>query len=191
MTKDLGDTVKSHVIRVAGREEPTVIVVVKSIIEEMPDLKAQAKIMMPLIKAEIASYQQLSREEKEELVSEEKATPSPVGNEYEDLVTLLKEQLLGVNELKENITSLLLYGSYGKGDGFYILGQSDVNILLILRDNSTSKVSESLNKAIEPIVTNPLFSHLFDLVYFSHNKDGLFRFKRSAAFNKLFQTQIS
>jgi hypothetical protein len=167
VSKELEDIVRSHIIRVAGREELTVIAVVKSVLEETPELKTQAKTMMPLIKAEIEHFQQLSDEEKEDLVVEEGDVLLEGGNEYAELVTLLRNQLETNDALKDAVLSLSLYGSYAKGVGFYAPGQSDVNFLLVLRNEAPVQSSEVLDQAIQPIVSNPIFSHLFDLTILS------------------------
>ncbi|MHA2232537.1 MAG: hypothetical protein ACXAB4_08590 [Candidatus Hodarchaeales archaeon] len=169
MSKELEETVRSHMIRIAAREELTVIAVVKSILEDTPELKSQAKTLMPLIKAEIANFKELSEDEKGELLTEEGKPALKGGNEYGDLVTLLRNQLDGNEALKESILSLSIYGSYAKGANFYVPGQSDVNFLLIFRNDSPTNTSEILDEVIQPIVSNPIFSHLFDLVVLNEN----------------------
>ncbi|MHA2496131.1 MAG: hypothetical protein ACXAEI_11625 [Candidatus Hodarchaeales archaeon] len=169
MSEELENAVKSHIIRVAGRGELTVIAVVKSILEESPELKNQAKTMMPLIKAEIANFEQQPDEEKEKMLAEEGEPPLPGGNEYGELLALLRDQLETSEQLKKSIHSLSAYGSYGKGATFYVPGQSDVNLLMVLHDESPANTSEILDEVIQPIVNNPIFSHLFDLVVLSEN----------------------
>jgi hypothetical protein len=169
LSEELENAVRSHIIRVAGREELTVLAVVKSILEENPELKSQAKTMMPLIKAEITNFGQQSDEEKEELLAEEGEPALPAGNEYGELLALLRDQLETSEQLKKCIHSLSVYGSYGKGATYYVPGQSDLNLLMVLHDDSPANMNEILDQVIQPIVNNPIFSHLFDLVVLSES----------------------
>ncbi len=85
-------------------------------------------------------------------------------NEYD--VLILKYKLLAKKTLGESLRSLIVYGSYCKGVGYYIAGESDVDIVLVLAEQDSSERYQTLMKlsAInEKFASDPLFGPLFDL----------------------------
>jgi hypothetical protein len=124
----------------------------------------QIKKMMDRIKEEIEEINKKSPEELKEM--DEDDTESLVENEYDELVQALHDKL----HEKDYIQSLIAYGSYGKGN--HIMGQSNLNFLLILKDFPSEKeeeVGSEIQQIIESLM-NPLFEYLLDIVIL-FNKD--------------------
>ena len=103
----------------------------------------QVRALIPTIKKEIEDINSRSLEELKELDEEDEE--SLVENEYDELVQALKEKLDG----KSYVRSLLAYGSYGKGN--HIMGQSNLNFLLVLKDLGQQEV-EKVGKEIQDII---------------------------------------
>ncbi|MFX0207262.1 MAG: hypothetical protein ACFFDT_14840 [Candidatus Hodarchaeota archaeon] len=85
-------------------------------------------------------------------------------NEYD--VLILKYKLLAKKTLSDCLRSLIVYGSYCKGVGYYIAGESDVDIVLVLKEQDNSERIQTLMKlsAInQKFASDPLFGPLFDL----------------------------
>ena len=82
--------------------------------------------LIPTIKQEIESINSKSLDElKEESEEDEEGV---IENEYDELSTMFQKAL----EDKKYVRSLIAYGSYGKGN--HIMGQSNLDFLLILKD---------------------------------------------------------
>lgn len=132
----------------------------------------QVRALIPTIKKEIEDINSRSLEELKELDEEDEE--SLVENEYDELVQALKEKLDG----KSYVRSLLAYGSYGKGN--HIMGQSNLNFLLVLKDlgqQEEEKVGKEIQEIIESLM-NPLFEYLLDIVVlFDHDVKNIESFK--------------
>lgn len=129
--------------------------------------------LMAVIKKEIAIINEKSIEElKEEEDSDE---TNLVENEYDELSSSFQKELEG----KSYVSSLIAYGSYGKGT--HIMGQSNLNFLLILKDmdqGEQERVGSEIKAVIQGIM-NPLYEYLFDLVVlFDHNVSTLASFQK-------------
>ena len=132
----------------------------------------QVRALIPTIKKEIEEINSKSLDELKELDEEDEE--SLVENEYDALVQALKEKLDG----KPYVRSLLAYGSYGKGN--HIMGQSNLNFLLVLKDldqQEEEKVGKEIQEIIESLM-NPLFEYLLDIVVlFDRDVNTLENFK--------------
>lgn len=134
------------------------------------------------IKTEIEEINSKTPEELKELDDDD--TESLVENEYDELVQALHDKL----HEKEYVQSLIAYGSYGKGN--HIMGQSNLNFLLLLKDiqpEQEEKVGNEIQQIIESLM-NPLFEYLLDIVIL-FNKDvatiGKFKAKQGPGFSMI------
>ncbi|MFX1512815.1 MAG: hypothetical protein ACFFCQ_09535 [Promethearchaeota archaeon] len=94
-------------------------------------------------------------------------------NEYD--VLILKYKLLAKKTLGDCLRSLIVYGSYCKGVGYYIAGESDVDIVLVLTEQDNSERVQTLMKlsAInQKFASDPLFGPLFDLTIVGEEEIG-------------------
>lgn len=132
--------------------------------------------LIPVIKKEIENINSKSLEELKK--ADDADDEGLIENEYDELATKFKEKIEG-EQLKKYVSSLLTYGSYGKGN--HIMGQSNLNFLLIIKDldgPDQEKVGQEIKNTIESLM-NPLYEYLFDLVIlFDHNVKSLEAFKQ-------------
>ena len=138
--------------------------------------------LMPVIKKEIEVMNSKSIEELKQ--DDEEDEEGLIENEYDELSSSFQKGLEG----KDYISSLIAYGSYGKGN--HIMGQSNLNFLLILKDMDGPKqevVGNEIKSIIESIM-NPLYEYLFDLIIlFDHNVASIddFRQRMGPGFNAI------
>ena len=138
--------------------------------------------LMPVIKKEIEEMNSKSIEELRQ--DDEEDEEGLIENEYDELSSSFQKGLEG----KDYISSLIAYGSYGKGN--HIMGQSNLNFLLILKDMEGPKqevVGNEIKGIIESIM-NPLYEYLFDLVVlFDSNVSSIdnFRERMRSGFNAI------
>ena len=129
--------------------------------------------LMPVIKKEIEVMNSKSIEELRQ--DDEEDEEGLIENEYDELSSSFQKGLEG----KDYISSLIAYGSYGKGN--HIMGQSNLNFLLILKDMEGAKqdvFGNEIKGVIEGIM-NPLYEYLFDLVIlFDHNVKSIDDFRK-------------
>ncbi|MHA2362757.1 MAG: hypothetical protein ACXAC7_02280 [Candidatus Hodarchaeales archaeon] len=129
--------------------------------------------LIPVIKKEIEDVNSKSLEDLK--AADDADDEGVIENEYDELATNFRDKMEG----KSYVSSLLAYGSYGKGN--HIMGQSNLNFLLILEDMNT-KTQEKVGKEIKEIIEslmNPLYEYLFDLVIlFDRNVASLEAFKQ-------------
>ena len=129
--------------------------------------------LMAVIKKEIEVINSKSMEELK--AEDEEDEEGLVENEYDELSNSFQKKLEG----KKYISSLIAYGSYGKGT--HIMGQSNLNFLLILKDMDQAE-QETAGAEIKEIIQsimNPLYEYLFDLVVlFDHNVATLASFQK-------------
>lgn len=132
--------------------------------------------LISTIKKEIITISSQSLEElrKEDDSDGEKM----IENEYDELASSFKVKMAK----KSYVSSLITYGSYGKGN--HIMGQSNLNFLLILKnledlkDAEQEKIRKDINTEVESLM-NPLFESLFDLcVLFDQDVESLEAFKK-------------
>ncbi|MFW9996662.1 MAG: hypothetical protein ACFFD4_31755 [Candidatus Odinarchaeota archaeon] len=161
--EDIKQLIDRHILdEIRARGNAEFKPVLMSIVQEKPDLKATIRSEVPYIKKRIEELNAKREEEDPDIDSLE--LDETEMNEYEELSTLFANKLESDPELKKYVKSLVCYGSYGKGT--HLVGQSDINFLLILTDiddeGTRVQVLDDINTAIEEIM-NPLFVHLFDL----------------------------
>ena len=138
--------------------------------------------LMPVIKKEIELMNSKSIDELKQ--DDEEDEEGLIENEYDELSSSFQKGLEG----KDFISSLIAYGSYGKGN--HIMGQSNLNFLLILKDMDGPRqevVGNEIKGIIESIM-NPLYEYLFDLIIlFDHNVASIenFRQRMGPGFNAI------
>lgn len=129
--------------------------------------------LMPVIKKQIEVINAKSVKELE--ADNEGDEEGLVENEYDELSSSFQKKLEG----KDYVTSLIVYGSFGKKS--HIMGQSNLNFLLVLKDMDQAeqeKAGAEIKEIIESIM-NPLYEYLFDLVVlFDHNVTSIENFKK-------------
>jgi hypothetical protein len=129
--------------------------------------------LMPVIKQEIESMNSKSIEELRQ--DDEEDEEGLIENEYDELSSSFQKGLEG----KDYISSLIAYGSYGKSN--HIMGQSNLNFLLLLKDMDGAKqelVGTEIKQIIESIM-NPLYEYLFDLIIlFDQNVSSIENFRK-------------
>ena len=120
--------------------------------------REKVRSLIPTIKQEIEGINNKSLEELKKL--DEESDEGLVENEYDELVQLCREKF----DSKPYVKGLIAYGSFGKGN--HIMGQSNLNFLLILKDFELEE-EEHIGKEIQSIIEslmNPLFEYLLDIV---------------------------
>ena len=129
--------------------------------------------LMPVIKKEIEVMNSKSIDELRQ--DDEEDEEGLIENEYDELSSSFQKGLEG----KDYISSLIAYGSYGKGN--HIMGQSNLNFLLILKDMEGAKqevIGNEIKSIIESIM-NPLYEYLFDLIIlFDYNVSSIENFRK-------------
>ncbi|MFX0091372.1 MAG: nucleotidyltransferase domain-containing protein [Candidatus Hodarchaeota archaeon] len=152
---------RKHIIEFIKEEnqEPTVPDIVKRILMEDASLKKSAKELVATIKQQIAEINANPPSEMIEAVTvPTTSTEFKESEEYHELLVILKKELA---KIEKNIECLIAFGSFAKG--VHIPGVSDVNLLLILKEE-VSEDLEMIEGLVEGLKANPLFSHLLDLV---------------------------
>ncbi len=134
------------------------LTILRTAVQHDPNLKKDRKILVKIAKEEIekASDSLPSDETDEEIEDEESKGP----NEYERLIELFKLKLQDDSEIMNNLVSFLIYGSYAQGKA--IIGESNINFLLILKDNyhpPASKINQMLAS-----LRKPETEHILDLM---------------------------
>ncbi|MHA2054018.1 MAG: hypothetical protein ACW99F_10505 [Candidatus Hodarchaeales archaeon] len=133
--------------------------VLKQIMAENPDMKTQVRSSVAMIKEIIAEVNSL---DESDLTSTSTGISGDEASEYEMLVKLVTEKMKNNPALKEQIVSLLIYGSYAKR--LHVVGESDINFLIVLKTSDESeKAIEVISNVAEDIVT-PEIAHIFDLM---------------------------
>ncbi|MHA2298200.1 MAG: hypothetical protein ACXAEU_02615 [Candidatus Hodarchaeales archaeon] len=160
--EDIKQLIDRHILdQIRARGNAEFKPVLMSIVQEQPDLRAAVRGEVPYIKKRIEELNSQKEEEDPDIGSLE--LDETEMNEYEELSSLFASKL-ETPEIKKYVKALVCYGSYGKGT--HLVGQSDINFLLILTDiddeQTRVEVLDDINASIEEIM-NPLFVHLFDL----------------------------
>lgn len=183
--KELHEIINNHILaEIRSKGTATFKPVLISIVQERPDLKGAIRTQVQYIKQKIEEFNAKKEEIDPDIPSDLEIDESEM-NEYEELSTLFAKKIESEPDIKKYVKTLLCYGSYGKGS--HLVGQSDINFLIILEniddDKKRNYVLEDINEAIEEIM-NPLFVHLFDLtILFDRDIQNLD--KIGTAFNKV------
>ncbi|MHA1236718.1 MAG: hypothetical protein ACTSQ9_03535, partial [Candidatus Hodarchaeales archaeon] len=157
---DFRELIQEYAMQVRiNQGEASLTSVLKQVIAENPDMKAQVRSSVALIKEVISKVNSM---EKDELSDEKSTISGDEASEYEMLVKLVSEKMTGNPDLKEHIESLMIYGSYAKR--LHVIGESDINFLIVLKSEKASETSvDEISKIAESIVT-PEIAHIFDLM---------------------------
>ncbi|MHA2225118.1 MAG: nucleotidyltransferase domain-containing protein [Candidatus Hodarchaeales archaeon] len=143
--------------------EANLTAVLKLIITEKPELKAQVRSSMMIVKEEIKKANELPSDELKEFSIPEVGFDG--SSEYEMLENQVVQKLTQDNALHEQIEALIIYGSYAKR--LHVVGESDINFVVILNsDSPKTEIEEAIEKIgqiAEEIVT-PEVAHIFDLM---------------------------
>ena len=148
--------------RLEQGEEANLTSVLKFIITEHPQLKAQVRSSVAIVKEEIAKVNQMAKDELGDISGGIEADES---SEYEMLENLVLQKITEDKTLQSQIVALIIYGSYAKR--LHVVGESDINFVVVLSSDSPQSESEAaikkINQMAEEIVT-PEVAHIFDLM---------------------------
>ncbi|NHJ03013.1 MAG: hypothetical protein EAX86_12830 [Candidatus Heimdallarchaeota archaeon] len=143
--------------------EASLTAVLKRLLAENPDLQTQIRSSIPLVKEEINNANIMDDDELEEFGGVDVDTDE--SSEYETLETLVVQRIQEADELKGNVIALIIYGSYAKR--LHVVGESDINFVVILSSKASEAVIEAaiakINHIAEELVT-PEVAHIFDLM---------------------------
>lgn len=139
--------------------EASLTAVLKLIITENPEMKAQIRSSVAIVKEEISKVNSMSDDELEDISGEEIGAADE-SSEYEMLENLFAKKLEEDELLKNQTKALIIYGSYAKR--LHVVGESDINFVVVL-NSSTDESVEKINQIAEEIVT-PEVAHIFDLM---------------------------
>ena len=142
--------------------EANLTAVLKLVIAENPQLKAQVRSSVAMVKEEIAKVNEMDENDLG-MVSED--IEADESTEYEMLENLVLQKFSEDDILKSQIKALIIYGSYAKR--LHVVGESDINFVIVLSsDSSQTEIEETIEKIgqiAEKIVT-PEVAHIFDLM---------------------------
>ena len=157
---DFRELIQEYAMQVRINQGEAVLTsVLKQVIAENPNMKAQVRSSVALIKEVISEVNSM---EKDELADEKSTISGDEASEYEMLVKLVSEKMTGTPVLKDQIESLMIYGSYAKR--LHVIGESDINFLIVLKSEDSNEESvDTISKIAESIVT-PEIAHIFDLM---------------------------
>ncbi len=148
--------------RLEQGEEANLTSVLKFIITEHPQLKAQVRSSVAIVKEEIVKVNQMAEDELGDVSGGIEADES---SEYEMLEHLVLQKITEDKTLQAQIVALIIYGSYAKR--LHVVGESDINFVVVLSSGSPQSESEAaikkINQIAEEIVT-PEVAHIFDLM---------------------------
>jgi len=139
--------------------EASLTAVLKLIITKNPEMKAQVRSSIAIVKEEISKVNSMSDDELEDISGEEIGIADE-SSEYEMLENLFTKKLEEDELLKSQTKALIIYGSYAKR--LHVVGESDINFVAVL-NSSTDESVEKINQIAEEIVT-PEVAHIFDLM---------------------------
>ncbi len=134
------------------------LTILRTAVQHDPELKKDRKILVKIAKEEIERANEMMSLEETEEGSEEDESEGP--NEYERLIELFKLKLQDDTEIMNNLVSFLIYGSYAQGKA--IIGESNINFLLVLKDNYHPPPSK-INQMLESL-RKPETEHILDLM---------------------------
>ena len=157
---DFREFIQEYAMQVRiSQGEASLTSVLKQVIAENPDMKAQVRSSVALIKEVITKVNSM---EEDDLSDEKAIIAGDEASEYEMLVRLVSEKMTGNPDLKDHIESLMIYGSYAKR--LHVVGESDINFLIVLKSEDSTEASvDVISKIAENIVT-PEIAHIFDLM---------------------------
>ena len=148
---ELRELIKEYAMQVRlDQGEASLTSVLKQVIAENPEAKAQVRSSVALIKEVIGEVNSM---EEEDLSESGAGVPADEASEYEMLTRLVSQRLLAAPELKEDIKSLMIYGSYAKR--LHVVGESDINFLIVLTaEKDSEKAIENEKYRIKHILQN-------------------------------------
>jgi len=157
---DFRELIQEYAMQVRMNQgEALLTSVLKQVIAENPDMKAQVRSSVALIKEVISKVNSM---EVGELAGKKTIASGDEASEYEMLVKLVLDKMTKHPDLKDHIVSLMIYGSYAKR--LHVVGESDINFLIVLKsEDSSESAVEAISKIAESIVT-PEIAHIFDLM---------------------------
>ncbi|MFW9778929.1 MAG: hypothetical protein ACFFE8_08750 [Candidatus Heimdallarchaeota archaeon] len=141
--------------------EAILTTVLKNVIVENPNLKAEVRGSMKIVKEEVQKANAMEDDEIESLAIEEGVSLADESSEYEMLEDIVIKKLQDDDVLKGHLKALIIYGSYAKR--LHVVGESDINFVVILTADSGEDIIQRVNEIGEEIVT-PEVAHIFDLM---------------------------
>lgn len=157
---DFRELIREYAMQVRlDQGEAILTSVLKQILAENPDMKTEVRSSVAIIKEVIAEVNSL---EESELSDTAAGISGDEASEYEMLVKMVTEKMGNNPDLKDQIVSLVIYGSYAKR--LHVVGESDINFLIILKASKEAENAiEKISNIAEEIVT-PEIAHIFDLM---------------------------
>ncbi|MHA1966490.1 MAG: hypothetical protein ACW964_01685, partial [Candidatus Hodarchaeales archaeon] len=137
--------------------------VLKLVITENPEMKTTVRSSMAIVKEEIAKVNEMDQEDLGDLGGGE--ITGDESTEYEMLEKQFTQKIQDDNGLNTQVKALIIYGSYAKR--LHVVGESDINFVIVLNSNSpsadTEDAIEKIGQIAEQLVT-PEVAHIFDLM---------------------------
>ncbi|UCE12429.1 MAG: hypothetical protein JSV04_09550 [Candidatus Heimdallarchaeota archaeon] len=160
---ELRDLIQQYAIQVRlDQGEASLTSVLKLIISENPQLKSQIRSSVATVKEVIAEVNEMAEDELDGISLE---TTVDESSEYEMLEKKVVQRFSEDEELKTQIKTLIIYGSYAKR--LHVVGESDINFVVVLSSETPPAKSEAaiekIGQIAEEIVT-PEVVHIFDLM---------------------------
>ena len=157
---DFREFIQEYAMQVRMNQgEASLTSVLKQVIAENPDMKAQVRSHVALIKEVISEVNTM---EKEGLTDKTDSVPGDEASEYEMLVKLVLGKMTEHPDLKDHIESLMIYGSYAKR--LHVVGESDINFLIVLKSTKSTKSAVDVITKIADSIITPEITHIFDLM---------------------------
>ncbi|MHA2307457.1 MAG: hypothetical protein ACXACU_18920, partial [Candidatus Hodarchaeales archaeon] len=143
--------------------EASLTSVLKLVITENPEMKTTVGSSMAIVKEEIAKVNEMDQEDLGDLGGGE--ITGDESTEYEMLEKQFTQKIQDDNGLNTQVKALIIYGSYAKR--LHVVGESDINFVIVLNSNSpsadTEDAIEKIGQIAEQLVT-PEVAHIFDLM---------------------------
>lgn len=157
---DFRELIRDYAMQVRlDQGEAVLTSVLKQLLAEDPSMKSQVASSVSMIKEIITEVNSL---EVSELTDTSTGISGDEASEYEMLVRLVTEKMGNNPALKDQIMSLIIYGSYAKR--LHVVGESDINFLIVLKaSDEAEKAIDVISKTAEEMVT-PEIAHIFDLM---------------------------
>jgi predicted nucleotidyltransferase len=160
--QELRDLIRKYATKVRMEQgEAVLTAVIKNVVTENPNLKTEVRTSMKIVKEEVEKANAMGDDEIESLAIEEGISLADESSEYEMLEELVVKKLTEDDILKGNLKALIIYGSYAKR--LHVVGESDINFVVILTADSGEEVIQRVNEIGEELVT-PEVAHIFDLM---------------------------
>ena len=164
--EDLEQICREAILNSMAFGEPTMVGVVKELLETNPGLKSRAKEIMPIVKnllSKVASGE-LAAETGSTIPTSEAVTDATGRpSDYEELIQYVQSHVEELQALSKAVSFVGVYGSYPQKK--HIAGESDINFLFVFKKTGKAqreKAIGELEALVNELRDQPLFAHLFN-----------------------------